>query len=201
MIRPEVLDALLAAGATAEMIVAAVKADAQQEEIRLQEKRVKDAERQRKSRSSRHVTVTPRDRCDTPNDIYSNPDILSPEDDKSSSTPKQKRTRIGSGTSLPDDWVPILTPAAQKIVDGWPPGWLDTQVAAFRDHAADKGRKSKDWQAALRKWLTNADEWGRQKNGNRNDSNGIGRKVDGFTAACREIIDRFPDEPGRAANF
>jgi hypothetical protein len=83
MIRPEVLDALLAAGATAEMIVAAVKADARQEDAKLQEKREADAARQRKSRQNRKlghvkshdVTVTPRDICDAPppNDIYSNP--------------------------------------------------------------------------------------------------------------------------------
>ncbi|MEP9376184.1 hypothetical protein ABLE91_05680 [Aquabacter sp. CN5-332] len=51
-ISPAILDALLAAGATADMIVAAVKADAAQEEQRLMEKRGKDAERKRRSRSS-----------------------------------------------------------------------------------------------------------------------------------------------------
>ncbi len=75
-IRGEVLDALLAAGATAEQIVAAVKADAAVEAMRLAEKREKDAERQRKSRSKRrscNVTVTPRDSCDAPNDNISIP--------------------------------------------------------------------------------------------------------------------------------
>lgn len=76
----EVLDALLAAGATADMIVAAVKADAAQTERKLTERRAKDATRQQKSRAnrkakasapSRGVTVTD---CDpSPNDIYSNP--------------------------------------------------------------------------------------------------------------------------------
>jgi len=60
---------------------------------------------------------------------------------------------------LPSDWQPILTPAAQRVVDGWPPGKLEREIAAFCDHAADKGRKSRDWQAAFRKWIENADKW------------------------------------------
>ncbi len=55
-IQPAVLDALLAAGATAEMIVAAIKADAAEGEARKAAKRVKDAERQRRHRASRSVT-------------------------------------------------------------------------------------------------------------------------------------------------
>jgi hypothetical protein len=56
------LDALLEAGATAEQIVALVKADMAERERALEEKRAKDAERQRRHRSSRDVTVTA---CDT----------------------------------------------------------------------------------------------------------------------------------------
>lgn len=47
-IKPEVLDALLAAGATAEMIVAAVKADLASEAERVERKRDNNAERQRR---------------------------------------------------------------------------------------------------------------------------------------------------------
>ena len=45
-IKPEVLDALVAEGATAQMIAAAVKADALADEQRQSEKRAKDAARQ-----------------------------------------------------------------------------------------------------------------------------------------------------------
>lgn len=202
MIGTETLRALVSAGMSAEQILSISEAMdrdhlSTRPVVDEQAERRRAADRERKKKIRGNSADIPQ----TPNDIYSNPDILSPEDDKSSSTPRTKRTRIGSGVLLPADWVPILTPAAQKIVDGWPPGWLDGQVAAFRDHATDKGRKSRDWQAAFRTWLGKADEWGRQKNGNRNDSNETGRKIDGFTAACREIIDRFPDEPGRAAHF
>jgi hypothetical protein len=63
--------------------------------------------------------------------------------------------------ALPTGWLPVLTPAAQSVVDGWPPGHFGQVLAAFLDHAADKGRVSKDWQAAFRTWLTNENKWNR----------------------------------------
>lgn len=60
MIRPEVLEALLAAGATAEMIVAAVKADAAADAVAREahdaERRSKATERQRRKRDRDNVT-------------------------------------------------------------------------------------------------------------------------------------------------
>lgn len=56
-VKPEVLDALVAAGASAEMIVAAIKADAAGEVAKKAARREKDAERQRRHREkSRDVT-------------------------------------------------------------------------------------------------------------------------------------------------
>jgi 5-methylcytosine-specific restriction endonuclease McrA len=52
-----VVDALVAAGATPEMIAAAVRAHCEQEDFAKAEKRARDAERQRKSRMSRNVTA------------------------------------------------------------------------------------------------------------------------------------------------
>lgn len=96
-------------------------------------------------------------------------------------TPKRAESRA---VKLPADWHPILTPAAQRIVDEWPPGKFDHEVARFRDHAADKGRTSKDWQAAFRTWITKSDEWMKQ-NGNRNS------QTDGrFAAGNRGPVDR-----------
>lgn len=70
-----------------------------------------------------------------------------------------KKIKEARAHSLPDGWVPILTAASQAIVDGWPPGMFETELDKFRDHAADKGRTSKDWQAAFRTWIKNADNW------------------------------------------
>lgn len=63
MIEPHVLRAMLVAGATAEMIVAAVEADYAAEAEKKASKRSKDAERQRNRRHamSRNVTRTDRD--------------------------------------------------------------------------------------------------------------------------------------------
>jgi len=125
------------------------------------------AERQqrRRDRIKGNAVTSRRDVTrDAPNDIYSNPQHITPNDDKSSLPPKPKTRKSATGDALPEGWTPVLTLAAQQIVDGWPPGWLDLRLAEFTDHAADKGRKSKDWQAAFRQWLIKADAWGRQKN-------------------------------------
>jgi len=87
LIGPEILDALLEAGASAEMIVAAVKAAAGTDAKRREERRARDAERQRRHRARRakpraatapsitphpvahrhaDAGVTPRDRHPTP---------------------------------------------------------------------------------------------------------------------------------------
>lgn len=90
MIDPSVLRALQANGATVDMIIAAVEADALAERERLNLRRSKDAQRQRKSRASRRVTVTPSDNADmVPNDIYSNPPDPSLSKDKPSPLPER----------------------------------------------------------------------------------------------------------------
>jgi hypothetical protein len=165
-------------------IAEAIELSASAPTVDAQAERRRAADRERK-RNLRNVCGMS---ADAPNDIYSNPDIISPNDDKSSLPPRPKsRRKSADGECLPDDWLPSLTPTAQKIVDGWPPGWLDVRLAEFRDHASDKGRKSKDWQAAFRKWLTNANEWGRQRNGNdRKNGAQAHRGGDGFMHALRE---------------
>ena len=78
---PAIIDAMIASGCTAAQLAAVVKASLAEQEARADEKRAKDAERQRRHRVSRNVTVTTRDERDSaetpplspPNDIYSNP--------------------------------------------------------------------------------------------------------------------------------
>ncbi len=93
-----------------------------------------------------------------------------------------KATVIPTGSrahSLPDGWQPILTERAQMIVDGWPPGMFDAELAKFRDHASDKGRTSKDWQAGFRTWITNAEKWSKPNGQAKPDKrNGIARALD-----------------------
>lgn len=58
------IDAMVAAGCSPEQLAAVVRAHEAAEHERLTAKRAADAERQRRSRMSRNVTVTPRDECD-----------------------------------------------------------------------------------------------------------------------------------------
>lgn len=163
MIDPAVLDALVQAGASAEMIVAAVKADIARDEARREAKRTNNAERQQRFRDKRSARksnarnalrdVTPPIEDHTPSDI-------SPSGENHIQPAKPKRRKRGdNGVPLPADWVPKIGPKTQAMVDGWPPGKLDRELRKFTAHAADKGRLSLDWDAALRTWLENADEW------------------------------------------
>lgn len=113
-------------------------------------------DRERKRKLSAKSTGNPPESAETspPND-NSNPPTATTSDE----VVVAARARSAPMRDLPADWRPNLTPAAQRVVDGWPPGKLEREVGAFRDHAADKGRKSKDWQAAFRKWIENADKW------------------------------------------
>lgn len=149
----------------------------------------------------------------SPNDINSNPhththENITPREDENSHVlawmanqtallaTKAKSTRGKPMRPMPDGWEPVLTPAAQKIVDDWPPSMFDQQLAAFRDHAADKGRTSKDWQAAFRTWVANANKWkpnNERSQTNRNGSSNVysgqrGGKFDGFGSALDEVI-------------
>jgi hypothetical protein len=86
MIKPEVLRAMLAAGATSEVLLAAVEADAMLDEERRASKREGNKERQRRSRLSR-VTG-----CDTPSPsppMINNSTPLSPPPKSIRQTPSE----------------------------------------------------------------------------------------------------------------
>lgn len=115
---------------------------------------------------------------------------------------KPKRA-VAVPTALPDGWEPVLTPAAQQIVDGWPPGMLDRERMAFEAHAASNDRVTKDWQAAFRTWIAKADRNRIERNGNRSTAAGRGfanghqpDRRDGFTRSLDDTIAR--GRPGGA---
>lgn len=84
-----VIDSLVASGVTVEQLAAAIKADLAEGDTRAQAKRDKDAARQRKSRKSRSVTVTPRDSTDSPPKEYiSNPPSSSDPNGSPEDTPQ-----------------------------------------------------------------------------------------------------------------
>lgn len=79
---------------------------------------------------------------------------------------KKVKSPPSRATSITADFAPVLTPDAQKTVDGWPPGMLERELAQFRDRAVAEGKTYRDWQAAFRTWIANAEKW-RHERGNR----------------------------------
>lgn len=145
-IAPETIDAMIAAGASAEVLAAAWKAEMAAQEQLLETKRAKDAERQRRHRASRGVTVTECDKQDAP---LSPAPLLSPQ------TPQ----------TTPHPHTPVsITPRAReaKPFDACPDG---IEPSHWRDFLANRRAKrlpntETAYRGVLRKLaeLTN-DEW------------------------------------------
>lgn len=166
---PAVIDALVAAGATVEMLAAAVKADMAEAEARLSEKRAKDAARQRKCRGSdavsHDVTVTERDNAD-----ITEPPLSRPPNDNNSNppthTPEKQTPRARGKHPMPVDWQPgPLTGDAAEAAANWPPGAVERELARFRDWAAGGGpnTRKENWDATWRNWVRRAQDEGRYR--------------------------------------
>lgn len=98
MIKPDVLDALVAAGATAEMIAAAVKADLAADEARNVARRAKNAERQRRHRASRNATRDSALQGVTARDTVS-PKESFPHTPFKENTPSSRSTNLSGSTT------------------------------------------------------------------------------------------------------
>lgn len=109
--------------------------------------------------------------------------------------PVKPKRGAAVAVAMPEGWEPVLTPAAQAIVDGWPPGMLDRERMAFEAHAASNDRVTKDWQAAFRTWIAKAERDRIERNGNRSTPAGRGfagnhqpDRRDGFTRSLDATI-------------
>lgn len=119
---------------------------------------------------------------------------------------KGKREPAGE-IPMPENWEPVLTAKAQRIVDGWPPGMLDREVMAFEGHASANGRMTKDWQAAFRTWIAKAEERRTANDRSQNNRGGAASGYqsrqpasDGFAAAThRRIAEARSREAAAAA--
>lgn len=89
----------------------------------------------------------------------------------------------GKGAALPKAFEPVLSDTIKEMVALWPAKMLEREIAKFKDHHTAKGSIMKDWQAALRTWLRNADEWS-AKNGKRA---GNASTNDGFFNAAMDL--------------
>jgi hypothetical protein len=142
------LDALVAAGATVEQIVALVKADMAERETAIAEKRAKDAERQRRHRESRDVTVTSCDSRDTPSPLSPPKKDPTPQKITPPISPNPEDLSVGTDPPLTADevveaWntrmVPQGFPAVRRLT-----GHRQRQLAArLRENTID------DWRDAM----------------------------------------------------
>lgn len=118
MLAVEILDAMKAAGASAEVLLAAIRAAQEIEDKKTAERRARDTERKRKSRASQNVTVTSRDgrgQPVTPCDISDPPCSNTPPVKEDTSSPPRGGSEGASAPVYADSvhelWgegVPIL---------------------------------------------------------------------------------------------
>lgn len=161
------IDAMVASGCTPEQIAAVVKADMAERELRLTNKRAGDAERQRRHRASRNVTVT---ECD----IEDAPSLSRPPNENNSNPPTHTHpdvtTRARKADPFPrPDWcseqiwndlkanrkakrLPNTASAHAKLLrdleamsdDDWPPGRLLEAIVARGWAAAYDPRENRN---------------------------------------------------------
>jgi hypothetical protein len=162
---PDMIDAMIDAGLTREQMAALLKHELAKQEAAKVEKRAKDAERQRKSRRSRNVTVTPRDydgQCATPpslndplpnletSEVSLNPPPYSP--------PAPKNSR---GSRISPDWRPSERNRADAAAIGVPVAMIEPTGRRFRDFWTAKAGKDAvklDWDATWRNWCSSEAE-------------------------------------------
>jgi hypothetical protein len=179
-----VIDALVQAGATVEQLAAAVKADLAEAEQRVANRRAKDAMRQRKSRASRNVTVTPCDSADSaPNEYISNPPP--PSETKVSSGVGTTAEKSKRGTRLPDDFLV-------------PDDWIDWAVAKRKWSRADAIDEAERF---CRYWQAKAGRDGVKLDWCKTWQNWVAnsRRPDGCTAAAASDSGRFSSPEARQA--
>lgn len=167
-LRAEVLRALQAAGATIEMILAAVQAEQEAErldalaadEARKARARDGNRERQARFRAARQADVTEvtddnavthrDDRYPPPKDNNQTPHHDSPADPNGSSAPKPRKAR---NRALPADWHPGERSDRVRAELGRSTEWMNSTATAMRVWAESKGEVRSDWDATHDGWM------------------------------------------------
>lgn len=111
--------------------------------------------------------------------------------------PTREITRPRKGDRISDDFEPRITGKTAEMIERWPPGRLEREVAQFRDHYAKTGGErglSLDWQASLRTWLRNADDriQSNPRSQRTDTSDGVGRTVAAALSVFGGMDDREP---------
>lgn len=112
------LEAMTAAGCTPEQMLAVVRAHETAEASRSDDRRAKAAERQRRSRLSRNVTVTERDACDaTPPKKETSPEPPKEKTTPSPSEPSALRAAVARRNPWPANFGDLIWQRYPKRVD------------------------------------------------------------------------------------
>lgn len=213
MIDPAVFRAMVANGATPEMLLAVVEAAAAVEEQKKAKKRADAAVRQQrfrdKNKGQEGQEVTPNNASNALQGVTECDSVTAPPSPSplpSPCTPNQPpapthpdintRGRARVAARMPEGWEPepLAGPIAEAVAK-WPPGALDRELDKFRDWArstAGPNAKKSDWQATYRNWLRKADEDGKYRNGQR-QFDGMGRDRSSPTlGALHDFVNRTP---------
>ncbi len=149
-ISPEMIDAMLASGLTAEQVLLAVKAMSS----------IKSADAVRKARSRAGLSRTVTDKPDIPATPLS--PLFPPDKENPPTPPKENNPPISPnprrGSRLPTDWMPDEQIAAEL---GLTLSQANAELAKFRDYWAAKAGKDAaklDWTATWRNWVRTAME-------------------------------------------
>ena len=86
-------------------------------------------------------------------------DTEPPKEPISQKTSSSSRKRAPAKAAIPNDFVPMMTGKTAAVVDGWPPGRVETEIEAMLDWHAKEGKLSADWQASWRTWVRNSTRW------------------------------------------
>lgn len=183
MLDPRILAALASAGATPDMIVAAVKADHAIEEERAAARRAKGAERKRRSRErlalSRGQSVTSRDDAghgvterdtspppSSPSSSPPTPSLITTPPSSPTPAPSLRSVaardhtseKVSRGTRLPDDWQPSDADLKFASNLGLALYAIDIEATKFRNYwtnRTDQQSRKRDWSRAWQNWILN----------------------------------------------
>lgn len=202
-----IMKALIAAGATPDMLIAAAEAEEAEEMARIAERRAKDAERKRRSRAtsamSRGVRVTECDNADPfPKQRKVSPCTPSKETQPlpiTPSPPSEVRPPLDRATRLPEDWTPSEADEDYAIGELGAEG-ARREAEKFRNYWLSKGGKDArktSWSRTWRNWVISAKEraHGRFDNRNTGQRASGAPRPDPVVSAMVAMCNRGPRSP------
>ncbi len=103
---------------------------------------------------------------------------------RSGSDPPRRRKQ------LPEGWEPDVNTLISARKEGFDDEATRRELARFSDHAREKGRVSRDWNAAFRNWVRKAQDFDAERG---RSVKGNGRDADGIIAAGARVAARRAD--------